>query len=257
MSKLFLGAGHGGKDPGAIAYGTSEYNECEKIARRAVKSLRDDGVDAVLVPLGLTLKQRIAWVNQNTSSVDYLIEIHMNAASPQATGAEAFFYDGSEYSKNLCASFLQTYCNNINLKNRGVKPDTATRFGRLGIIRDTTPIALLLELGFITNEHDLKQVRRDGQEALESACRGIMGVEEKQPEISEWGKPAVDKAIKKNIAVYWDKPRTIIADSTAEHMFYNLGLKKQVTGNGVTKEEFIVILDRLRKKEDGEKSLLD
>ena len=58
---------------------------------------------------------------------------------------------GSSYAKNEGIKFLKEYTNVTGLTSRHVNPDTSDRLGRLGFVRDTKPLALLIELGFITN----------------------------------------------------------------------------------------------------------
>lgn len=245
MKRIFISAGHGGKDPGATAHGTTEFDICSRIAKELVKKLRENSIESVLVPLGLTLRDRIKWVNANTNAEDFLVELHMNAGPAQATGAEGYFFTGSKLSEDLCMRFTQLYTNSIDLRFRKVAGDTTTRHGRLGIIRDTAPMALLMELGFITNVHDLNTVREQAVGALYTSCVDLVGVEPPKAPISEWAKASVDKAIKKNIAVYWENPQEIVASQVVEHMFKNLGIFNHATGTGITKERFVVALDRL------------
>lgn len=264
MSKLFIVAGHGGLnksgrvDPGAVANGTTEAEVAEKIAKKLVIRLRDGGADAILVPTGLNLTKKIAWCNSNTNAGDYLVSIHLNAAgTPEATGAEGYYYNGSEMAEDICLQFLNTYVKNMPLKLRRVAGDTATRHGSLGIIRQTPPLALLIELGFITNKHDLDSIREGSVDALEKCCMELLGIDVPVRNISDWAKPAIDKAIKKKVAMFWDKPDQIVASNIVEHLFRNLGVIETVTGDGISKERMVVILDRLRKTKKGEKSLLD
>lgn len=244
MPKLFISAGHSNTDPGAVSNGTTEFAQVSKIAKESVKVLRDQGVQAVLVPVGINLQERIAWVNENAIEEDSLFELHLNAASPKAAGAEVFYYSGSEESKERSLRLLSGYIENTPLTSRGAKPDTATRFGRLGIIRDTKPWSYLLELGFITNLSDLDKVRRYGVDGVVAGAKKLIGFEEKQ-EVSAWAVESVEKAKEKGIATVWDNPQEIVGTATMEYIFKNLGVLSKVTGDGLTKERMIVCLDRL------------
>ena len=169
----------------------------------------------------------------------------MNAASAQANGAEGFYYDGSQESMERCVKLLGAYVGNIGLRSRGVKPDTATRFGRLGIIRDTKPWAFLLELGFITNLNDLNIVRREGKDAFVQACLELVGVKEQKQHVSPWAEESVKKAKNKGVMVQWDTPQEEVTVAMYEYVWRNLGAIKDVKLTGRTKEEVAVILDRL------------
>ena len=76
-----------------------------------------------------------------------------------------------------------------------MKPDSSTRHGRLGIIRDTKPTAYLLELGFIQN--DLETVR---QKAAIALAQGILKYLNKplmtEIQLADWEKVALDYASK-------------------------------------------------------------
>lgn len=258
MKKLFISAGHGGKDPGAVANNRTEHEVVAAVAKESVKRLRDLGVDAVLVPIGLTLANRIAWVKRETQAGDFLVELHMNAAgSQEASGAEGYYLTESTYAQSVCSKFVQTYVQNIRIKYRKVAGDTTTRHGRLGIVRDTPPLALLIELGFLTNKKDLTEVEARGVDAFVSACMDMMGVDIPKQGISPWAQNAVDKCIKKNIAVFWHDPQELVGGVILEHMLHNAGIIETVTGNGMTKERMAVVLDRIRLVASGEKSLLD
>lgn len=258
MKRLFISAGHGGKDPGAVANHRTEHQMVAKLSKSLVKKLRDSGAEAVQVPIGLSLQERINWVNSNTNASDFLLELHMNAASsPAATGCEGYFFTGSDLAEKVCLQFMNTYSNNISLKLRGVAGDTTTRHGRLGIIRFTPPLALLVECGFITNMRDVETVELEGVDALYESCMELLGLQIPKVNVSPFAEVAVNKAIDKKIAVYWDNPHEIVSTSVVEHVFKNAGIISTVTGQGLTKERLMVVLDRLRLKTDGEKSLLD
>lgn len=63
--------------------------------------------------------------------------------------------------------------------------------------------------------------------------------------VSNWAKASIKKADENFNISNWEEPNEIIANVTVEHIFKKLGIFNKVTGNGVSKERFIVAMDRL------------
>lgn len=122
----------------------------------------------VKVPEGLSLAQRIAWINKNLAKYPepFAIEFHMDSAAPAATGATVFFNDANAYTQNEGKQFLAEYTRVTGLKSRHVKSDTTSRHGQLGFVSEVKCASLLIETGFISNKNDLATVRQKGAEAI-------------------------------------------------------------------------------------------
>lgn len=167
MRKLILDAGHtAGKDPGACANGATEHAEMAALATAVAAVL-----PCLTVPFDLTLPGKIAWVNRQATEHDVLVSLHMNSGPAAASGMQVFFYGSSTESQDHAAALLDTLALQLPLPARGVMADTSSRFGRLGIVRDTKPWAFLVELGFITHAGDLALVRSDGAVAVARALK--------------------------------------------------------------------------------------
>jgi N-acetylmuramoyl-L-alanine amidase len=110
----------------------------------------------VVVPEGLSLVDRIKYINARAIDGDVCIELHMNAGG--GNGTETLYYAGSETARDKADVLNTRISKGLGTTNRGAKPDTISRFGRLGFIRDTKPLALLVELGFIDNAGDRDRV---------------------------------------------------------------------------------------------------
>ena len=88
------------------------------------------------------------------------ISIHCNAHyNRQAQGVETFYYRTSSKGKIL-ADKVQTNIlkRGIYTKNRGIKP------AGFYVLKKTRAVAVLLELGFITNRTDLDIMLRNKKE---------------------------------------------------------------------------------------------
>ena len=94
VGTIVIDPGHGGKDPGAIAFGMKEKDIVLKVANRLAEHLRNDlGANVILTRTGdffLPLEERTAIAN--TNDADLFISLHINAhPSPQVRGFETYF----------------------------------------------------------------------------------------------------------------------------------------------------------------------
>lgn len=160
--KLFIDTGHSSKYPGAVG----EVEWVRKIAEKLYPLLNSNYWDVVKVPdsfpgensANSSLTKRIKWINDNGDANDFLLSIHANSAASQAvSGVETCYYSGSDESKKEALRLSKAYstATGVPLFNDGLMGDADGRYGRLGMIRDTQPFALLIECGFVTNIKDM------------------------------------------------------------------------------------------------------
>lgn len=164
MVRIFLSAGHGAGDPGAIAGGTTEDREMRLTRDAAVAEMRSRGLDVSSVPDTLNLKETITWINVRSRRGDVALEIHADAVNNLNVRGASIFYVASNDQREADAQLvLQSLLRAVaGLPSRGVKPDTSTGVGSLGFCRQVDIPSMLLELGFITSAGDraLLQTRR-------------------------------------------------------------------------------------------------
>lgn len=148
----------------------NEHEECEKLVIKASQGLGELGIPTTIVPFSYNLQGKIWWINRMAIETDILLSIHMNAStSMEATGTEVFYYDPKPSTYNLmekAGKVAKILSVTTRLKDRGAKRDTQSNAGRLAILRDTKPLAYLLEMGFITNIEDSKHIRNFGAQAI-------------------------------------------------------------------------------------------
>lgn len=163
------------RDKWASSGGYTEFNICSSIAGVCdFQYVRVGGKNKiVVVPVWLSLVDRIAWINARCQADDVCVELHMNAGGGR--GVETFYFAWSNYAKAKANTYNNNLCSILGLRNRGVKPDTATRFWRLWFVRDTKPLALLLELWFIDNTYDRMRVIERGSHAVANALKVTFG----------------------------------------------------------------------------------
>lgn len=121
------------------------------------------------------------WREANEWGADYFISLHTNAATnPKATGAETFYFrygsQRSVKSQELAQIINDTYVKETGLKDRGVKPDTQTAIGSIGVLRHTQMPAILVELGFISARQKLPDVEilSDYELMADTLARGLL-----------------------------------------------------------------------------------
>lgn len=175
MVRIFLSAGHGGGDPGAIAGGTTESEELIKTRDAVVQEMRSRGLKVLWIPDTLNLKQTISWINDHSRRGDVALEIHADAFSNTSVrGASIYYIDENEQRKADAELVLRALLEAVpDLPSRGAKPDTATGVGRLGFCRQVDIPSLLLELGFLTNPQDRTLLQTKRQDFARGIADGL------------------------------------------------------------------------------------
>ncbi|MDR9501904.1 MAG: N-acetylmuramoyl-L-alanine amidase [Desulfurivibrionaceae bacterium] len=200
VKTIVIDAGHGGKDPGAIARtGLREKDVVLKVALKTRDHLRKKGYKVVLTrstDIFLPLEERTAIAN--TENADLFLSIHVNAApNRQARGLETYYLslattdeekqaaamENAVSSKQLSAlqSILSDIMNNSKIEesrkfSTAVQNSLASGMNkRYGNVKDLgvkkAPFfvligaqmpAVLAELAFLSNTGEEKRLRSDG-----------------------------------------------------------------------------------------------
>ena len=145
MAKVFLSAGHGGTDPGAVANGLYEKTINLNILLACKSELERHGVEVVCS----RLKDENDPVTQevkeaNASGAEITLSFHINAEG--GDGFEVFHYNPSKEGEKLaklCEKFVQA----LGQNSRGVKKGNHLHF-----IKKTTIPAVLVESFFIDSK---------------------------------------------------------------------------------------------------------
>lgn len=147
MSKVFLSAGHGGSDPGAVANGLKEKDINLQTLLACKEVLEQYGVEVICSrttdvndPVGQEVKEA------NASKADIAVSFHANAGG--GDGFEAFYYTKSPKGKKL-AQLGEKYIKELGQNSRGIKSGN-----HLAFVKNTTMTAVLFESFFIDNIKD-------------------------------------------------------------------------------------------------------
>jgi N-acetylmuramoyl-L-alanine amidase len=162
---LFVDLGHSSKFPGASGV-KSEIVWNRSIWQKLNGLFDTDKWAVVLVPdtysldltSNLNLVHRVQFINKNCKDGDWVLSIHGNsAANPNVRGVTTCYMGGSEYMQAKAVELSKAYSasTGVPVWNGGAFDDRTGRFGRIWMVRDTKPPALLIEAGFVTNKDDM------------------------------------------------------------------------------------------------------
>lgn len=148
MAKVFLSAGHGGSDPGAVGNGLKEKDLNLWIMAACGAFLEDKGVEVVYSrkgdendPVGEEVREA------NASNANIAISFHNNAGG--GDGSETWYYTNSSEGQ-LMAKKMEEAAKLMGQNSRGIKPTTSLYF-----ISKTKMPAVLVETAFIDNAADI------------------------------------------------------------------------------------------------------
>ena len=147
MAKVFLSAGHGGNDPGAVANGLYEKTINLNTLLACKRELERHGVTVVCSrttdendPVSQEVKEA------NASNADIALSFHINAGG--GDGFEVYHHNSSKNGKKL-AGLCEKHIKSLGQNSRGLKSGNHLYF-----IKKTTMPAALVESFFIDNTKD-------------------------------------------------------------------------------------------------------
>lgn len=154
MAKVFIGVGHGGSDPGAVANGFKEKDLNLAIAKACSDELIRHGVSVKMSrtkdendPLADEIKEC------NAFAPDYALDIHNNAGG--GDGGEVFHtYKGGK-GKTLAQNILNEIVA-IGQNSRGLKTKkNSSGTDYFGFIREIKAPSVIVECAFVDNKKDI------------------------------------------------------------------------------------------------------
>lgn len=166
VSRVILAAGHGGSDPGSTHNGQTERDQNIFMADTIANLLRARGIEVVVVPHSLGLRDSISWINNRYKwGEGWSIEIHRDSASGltfedaskrlgvygygRFTGKDGKVYEEDARSMSIARACRDTFLRLGANNKTWARPDHVARYGRLGWIRDIKTLSHLFELAFI------------------------------------------------------------------------------------------------------------
>lgn len=155
--KVYIGVGHGGSDPGAVANGFKEKDFNLDVAKSCRDELKRHGVDVMISRESDVTENLSARIKEcNTYNPDLALDIHHNAGG--GDGAEVYHSKNDKTDDALAQNILNEIIA-IGQNSRGMKTklaDDGTDY--FGFIRQIKCPSVLVECAFIDNATDVKIV---------------------------------------------------------------------------------------------------
>ncbi len=155
--KVYLGVGHGGKDPGAVAFGRKEKDMALDIAKATRDELVRHGVLVMLSRESDVSENLAARIKEcNAFNPDLAADIHLNAGG--GDGAEVF-HSKADTSDDILARNILEELAKIGQNSRGLKVKLLSNgMDYFGFVRQVLCDSVLVECAFIDNKNDVKIV---------------------------------------------------------------------------------------------------
>jgi len=180
--KIFIDAGHGGADPGAVGNGMRESDINLETATHYNNILRAAGVETLMSRIDDT-QPNLRPQTANSWGADLLVSFHANAGG--GTGVEVVIPTASPRNPNrnlsenreLASLFANAIGKHFGMRVRranGVMLETETPRGSIGILRESAMPAVLPEIAFIDSplhNPDINVLRNRRREVAEVLAR--------------------------------------------------------------------------------------
>ncbi len=178
--------GHGGNDPGKIGINDKLEKDINlSIALKLEKLLKEQGIEVIMTrtkDVGLyqesdsnkkraDMKKRVTIINE--SEADLCVSIHQNSYTSQnATGAQVFYYSGSENGKRMAEVIQKALKEKVDSSNRRAAKSNNDYYMLLNV---KCP-SVIIECGFLSNWKEATSLADDYyQEQLAAAiCSAVL-----------------------------------------------------------------------------------
>ncbi|OKL35331.1 N-acetylmuramoyl-L-alanine amidase [Domibacillus mangrovi] len=176
MVKIVLDAGHGGKDPGALANGLKEKDITLALVLKAGAYLTENYQCDVIYTrkedMYLSPSERARRANE--AKADVFCSFHINSAeNPSARGFETFRYPKTAGKTAMLQMLVHEKVMNEMKKhhvlNRGMKEEN------FAVVRETEMPAVLTETLFISNKEDARLLKSESF-LDQVACAHAVGI---------------------------------------------------------------------------------
>lgn len=154
---IILDPGHGGTDPGSIAVnGKQEKYFTLRAAQAIANKLREAGATVLLTRSDdkyISIKDRVKI--SHSYNTDAFISIHYDAYTSNNINGTSTHYFSDGPDAELARSIQTALDKHTNLNGRGLMQSPYY------VLRENKNLAVLVELGFMTNENDLAIIQSE------------------------------------------------------------------------------------------------
>jgi N-acetylmuramoyl-L-alanine amidase len=171
---IVIDPGHGGSEPGAVSGGVYEKDLNLDISLKLNEILMKEGFKTHMTRKNdsfVSLKDRATIANNVNAEI--FISVHHNAFNASSNGTETLFLSKkNDSSKKLARNIQKELVESLSFVDRGI----IERPG-LAVLRQTNMPAVMVEVGFMTNQRELEQMIKEETkvEAALAIYRGILG----------------------------------------------------------------------------------
>ncbi len=168
--KVVIDPGHGGSDYGAIREGINEKDITLDVSERVSSILKSKGYKVAMTrndDTYVSLQDRVDFSENEAPEI--FVSIHVNSAvATEPKGIETHYYH--DYSKDLAKVIHSHLIKDIDTKDRGLVKS------KFYVINHTTVPAILVEMGFISNEEERAELISDKrkQKTAKAIAEGII-----------------------------------------------------------------------------------
>ncbi len=178
--------GHGGNDPGKIGINDKLEKDINlAIAMKLEKLLKKQDIEVVMTrteDVGLyqesdsnkkraDMKKRVTLINE--SNADLCVSIHQNSYTSQnATGAQVFYYSGSENGQKMAELIQKTLIEKVDSSNRRVAKSNNDYYMLINV---KCP-SVIIECGFLSNWKEATSLADDyyQEQLAEAICSAVL-----------------------------------------------------------------------------------
>ncbi|UTR16198.1 N-acetylmuramoyl-L-alanine amidase [Salipaludibacillus sp. LMS25] len=168
---IFVDAGHGGSDPGAIVDGISEKAIALDVSLKLRHALESEGANVVMSRTGdsyIEVGERAEMAN--AAGADLFISIHANAFTSSSVNGSEVFYSSQTYgdsSRQLAQAIQSQLVNGLNRADRGVVERDLT------VLTELDMPGILIEPGFMSNSSDMDMLMNQQNQLVTHIVNGF------------------------------------------------------------------------------------
>ena len=174
--KVFINPGHHiGVDSGAV---NQKYHVCEAQIVHDIAVLLKFYLEAAYVQVEMLQSDNLLGENPiyyrvvqpaNGSGADLFVSLHCNSAeNPAAHGTETLIYVSGGEAERAAFCIQRQLVDTLGTIDRGIKERPG-----LAVLRGTSMPAVLVEIGFISNEDDVTLLMHQKADIARAIARGI------------------------------------------------------------------------------------
>lgn len=165
MARILLISGHGGNDSGAVANGLTEKTMNWITMKACSKVLQENGQVVIEDTENTKVSDEVKLINN--INADITLNIHYNAGG--GDGFEGYYYSSNRKAKKLLE------CIEIEVKALGQNSRGLKSGDHLAVIKNTTPLSVLVEGAFIdSNDRFIVDTIEEQEKLGQTYAKGIL-----------------------------------------------------------------------------------